>query len=187
MIEINNAEEKKKTTIKEIYKNINNVITGDVLANLAYSSMIMIYFMFFNIQYEVVSELILAKYINISSIVFLLISIAIIEISYRKEDDNVLIYGLEFLVLAVFTLLIKHIPKLLNCSTQTYILIGSYLFAIYYMLKSTILYTRERQEDLKKLSDIKEIVKDEPVKKASKRRNKKAVEAEVKEIKEEGK
>ena len=55
------------------------------------------------------------------------------------------------------------------------------------MLKSTILYTRERQEDLKKLSDIKEIVKDEPVKKASKRRNKKVVEAEVKEIKEEGK
>ena len=87
------------------------------------------------------------------------------------------------MILAIFTLLIKHIPKLFNCSTQTYILIGSYLFAIYYMLKSTILYTREKQEDLRKLSDIKEIVKDEPVKKATKRKNKK----EVKEMKEEGK
>ena len=182
MIDINNSEEKSKITIKDIYNNINNIITGDVLANLAYSSMLMLYFMFFNIQYEAVSEIILNKYINISSIVFLIISIILIENSYKKEQDNILIYGLEFLILAIFTLLIKHIPKLLNCSTQTYILIGSYLFAIYYMLKSTILYTKERQDDLKKLSDIKEIVKDEPIKKVTKRKNRKV----EKEIKEEG-
>ena len=182
MIETSNSEEKKKLKIKDIYKNINNIVTGDILANLAYSSMIMLYFMFFNIQYEAVSEMILNKYINISSIAFLIISIILIEISYKKESDNILIYALEFLVLAIFTLLIKHIPKLLNCGTQTYILIGSYLFAIYYMLKSTILYTKEKQEDLKKLSDIKEIVKDEPIKKATKRKNKKT----EKEMKEEG-
>lgn len=170
MIEIK-AEEKKKITIKEVFKNINNVITGDVLANLAYSSMIMIYFMFFNIQYEAVSAIVLAKYINISSIIFLGISLLMIEISYKKEDDNILIYALEFLVLAIFTLLIKHIPKLVQCNTQTYILIGSYLFAIYYMLKSTILYTIEKQQQLKQYSDIKEIVKEEPIKKATKRKN----------------
>lgn len=178
MIELNQniEEEKKKVTLKEVFANINNVITGDILANLAYSSMIMIYFMFFNIQYEAVSEVILTKYINISSIIFLVISIAIIEISYKKEDGNTLIYGLEFLVLAIFTLLIKHMPKLFGCSTQTYILVGSYLFAIYYMLKSTILYTRERQQELKQFSDIQEIVKEEPVKKTSKRKNKKVEE-----------
>lgn len=180
MIEINDSKDKKKISIKDIYINVNNIITGDVLANLAYSSMIMIYFMFFNIQYEVVSEIILNKYINISSIVFLLISILLIEISYKKEDDSILIYGLEFILLAIFTLLIKHIPKLLHCNTQTYILIGSYLFAIYYMLKSTILYTKERQEDLRKLSDIKEIVKEEPIKKITKRKNTKK-EIEIKE------
>ena len=96
-----------------------------------------------------------------------------IEISYKKEKDNILLYGIEFLILAIFTLLIKHIPKLVQCNTQTYILIGSYLFAIYYMLKSTILYTIEKQNELKQYSDIKEIVKDEPIKKASKRKNKK--------------
>ena len=161
MIEIN-SEEKKKLTLKEIYHNINNVVTGDVLANLAYSSMIMIYFMFFNIQYEVLPEPTIIKYINISSIAFLIISILMIEIAYKKEKDNILLYGVEFLVLAIFTLLIKHIPKLIQCNTQTYILIGSYLFAIYYMLKSTVLYTIERQNELKQYSDIKEIVKDEP-------------------------
>lgn len=173
MEETNNTEEKKKITIKEIYNNINNLITGDILANLAYSSMIMIYFMFFNIQFEVVSEITLTKYINVSSISFLVVAIVIIETAYKKDSDKILIYGLEFLVLAIFTLLIKHIPKLLNYSTQTYILVGSYLFAIYYMLKSTIIYTIEKHQDLKQLSDIKEIVKDEPIKKATKRKNKK--------------
>ena len=170
MIEIK-AEEKKKTTLKEVFKNINNVVTGDVLANLAYSSIIMLYFMFFNIQYEAVSDIILTKYINISSIIFLGIALLMTELSYKKEDDNILIYALEFLVLAIFTLLIKHIPKLVQCNTQTYILIGSYLFAIYYMLKSTILYTIEKQQQLQQYSDIKEIVKDEPIKKATKRKN----------------
>ena len=159
--------------IKEKIKNINNIITGDVLANLAYSSMIMIYFMFFNIVYEVVSEVTLMQYINISSLVFLAISIIMIEISYKKESDSIAMYGIEFLALAIFTLLIKHMPKLFQCNTQTYILIGSYLFAIYYMLKTAVLYTKERQEELNKLSDIKEIVKNEPVKKATKRKNKK--------------
>ena len=96
-----------------------------------------------------------------------------IEISYKKESDSIAMYGIEFLALAIFTLLIKHMPKLFQCNTQTYILIGSYLFAIYYMLKTAVLYTKERQEELNKLSDIKEIVKNEPVKKATKRKNKK--------------
>ena len=173
MIDLQEEKIKNKTDIKTIIKNINETVTGDVLANLAYSSMIMIYFMFFNLQYEVLPTDILTKYINISSIIFLGIAILMIEISYKKEKDNILLYGVEFLLLAIFTLLIKHIPKLLDCNTQTYILIGSYLFALYYMLKSTVLYTKERQEELKSFIDIKEIDKDEPIKKPSKRKNKK--------------
>lgn len=180
MIDLQEEKVKNKTDIKTIIKNINEIVTGDVLANLAYSSMIMIYFMFFNLQYEVLPEHILTKYINISSIIFLGLAILMIEIAYKKEKDNILLYGVEFLLLAVFTLLIKHIPKLLDCNTQTYILIGSYLFAIYYMLKSTVLYTKERQEELKSFIDIKEIVKDEPIKKPTKRKNKKIKEEEGK-------
>lgn len=176
MIDLKDSKEEiKKTTFKDKYQNINNLVTGDILANLAYSSMIMLYFMFFNIQYEAVSEIVLVKFINISSIVFLTIAILTIEIAYRKEDDSTLVYGIEFLVLAIFTLLIKHMPKLLECGTQTYILVGSYLFAIYYMLKSTISYTKERQQELNQYIDIKEIVKEEPIRKATKRKNKKEV------------
>lgn len=171
MIELQEEKTKNKFEIKNMLKNLNDTVTGDVLANLAYSSMIMIYFMFFNIQYEVLPENFLIKYINISSLIFLGISILMIELSYKKEKDSILLYGVEFLLLAIFTLLIKHIPKLLSCNVQTYILIGSYLFALYYMLKSTVLYTKERQEELKSFIDIKEIVKEEPIKRITKRKN----------------
>ncbi len=163
----------KNQTFKNIINTINDSVTGDVLANLTYSSMIMIYFIVLNIQYEAVSGDLLSNYINISSMIFLMLSIGITEIAYRKESTSTLTYGIEFLILAIFTLLIRHIPKLINCNMQTYMLIGSYLFAIYYMLKTSILYTIERRQQLKELSDIKEIIKEDPTKKEAKRKNKK--------------
>ena len=42
MVEEINSKEENKITIKERLKKINKVITGDVLANLAYSTMIII-------------------------------------------------------------------------------------------------------------------------------------------------
>lgn len=167
---INQIKSDKKT-FKEKFKYINNIITGDALANLAYSSMIMLYFMFFNIQYQVVPLETATKYINISSLVFLFTSILIIEVAYKKDKENIGLYGIEFLILAFMILLIKHIPKIIGCSVQIYILGISYIFAIYYMLKTSVLYTLEKRQELINFSDIKDIVIDEPIKKASKRKN----------------
>ena len=53
---------------------------------------------------------------------------------------------------------------------RTYLLTSAFVFAIYYILKSIIIYTRARIKYLKTLSDISEIVKDEPVVKEAKKR-----------------
>ena len=47
---------------------------------------------------------------------------------------------------------------------------------MYYILKSALLYTKEQQNKLNNLSDIKEIVKEESIKKETKRKNKKVTE-----------
>lgn len=172
------TDDKKRITIKEKLKKINNIVVGETLINLAYSSIIIIYFIFFNIIYTSIPAEMLIQYINISSFVFLGISIIIIENAYKNSNYNSWIHGAEFLVVAIFTLLIRHIPKLMGIDVQMYILVGTYSFAIYYILKSAILYTIEKQQELKKYSDIKEIVKDEPIKKASKRKNTKKEEVE---------
>ena len=152
-----------------IVKKINDLVTGNVLNNLVYASMITIYFMFFN-MYAVFTETeIFIQYIKIASLLF---SIFIFEIAYKKDNDEISLNGIEFLVLSIFSLLIQYIPKLLKIDENTYMLAGTYIFLIYYGIKNIIIYTCERKKELDNLSDIKEIVKDEPIKKETKRKNK---------------
>ena len=54
-----------------------------------------------------------------------------------------------------------------------YSLTGANIIGVYYILKSAILYTKMQQDKLNSLSDIKEIVKDEPKKIIPRRKNKK--------------
>ncbi len=152
---------------------VKNILTQNIVINLTYAIITVIYFVFISTQYSKFGGVNLSNYIHISSLFFLAISIAIMEISFRKSDELTFINGIEFLAMAVFILLTQHMTKLFNYSIQVYTLAGANFIGIYYILKSAVLYTKEQQNKLKSLSDIKEIVKDEPIKKVSKRKNKK--------------
>lgn len=152
---------------------VKNILTQNIVINLTYAIITVIYFVFISTQYSKFSGINLNNYIHISSLFFLGISIVIMEISFRKSDELIFTNGIEFLAMAVFILLTQHMAKLFNYSIQVYTLAGANFIGIYYILKSAVLYTKEQQDRLKSLSDIKEIVKDEPIKKVSKRKNKK--------------
>lgn len=152
---------------------VKNILTQNIVINLTYAIITVIYFVFISTQYSKFSGINLNNYIHISSLFFLGISIVIMEISFKKSDELIFTNGIEFLAMAVFILLTQHMTKLFNYSIQVYTLAGANFIGIYYILKSAILYTKEQQNKLNNLSDIKEIVKDEPIKKASKRKNKK--------------
>ena len=152
---------------------IKNILTQNIVLNLTNAIITVIYFILFSTQYSKFSGGNLTYYMHISSLFFLAISIIIMEIAFKKSDTLTFINGIEFLAMAVFILLTQHMSRLLKQSVQFYTLAGANFIAIYYILKSTILYTKGQQEKLNSLSDIKEIVKDEPIKKASKRKNKK--------------
>ena len=70
-------------------------------------------------------------------------------------------------------LFINHVITIYDFDFRVYLLTSSYIFAIYYVLKSIVIYTKARMKYLKSLSDVSEIVKDEPIiKEAKKRKNK---------------
>ena len=137
-----------------------NILVKKLLTNLTFGLITIIYLIFISIEYVRLDSLVLIKYINASIMLFLVISIIMMEIAYRKREGLIFFNGLEFLATALFILLAQHMAKVLNCSVQVYTFAGSSLFAIYYILKSAILYTKSQQEKLKDLSDIKDIVKD---------------------------
>lgn len=159
--------------IKDILK---KSIVKDILINVINLIVVTTYFIIFNQQSNLLDSKILTNFIDISSMIILGLAIVMFEIGYRKDKAKIFIYGIEFLALAIFTLLIKHMPKVLGYTMREYTEIGIYTFIAYYILKSGIEYTIEKQKELKELSDIKEIVKEEPTKKATKRKNKKVEE-----------
>ena len=146
-------------------------IVKDAITNTIYLLLVTIYFICFNTQTLSFETALLNRYIDISSLIFLGISIIMFEIGYKKDKAKIFINGIEILTLAIFTLLIKHIPKVLGITMKTYTEILTYAFIAYYILKTAVIYTKMKQDELKSLSDIKEIVKEEPTRKATKRKN----------------
>ena len=135
--------------------------------------LVILYFLTLNTQGILLNSKTLVTYINISSLVFLIIAITMFEMGYRKNKAKMFVYGIEYLVLAVVTLLIRHIPKTYEFTMKEYTETIVYVYIAYYIIKSGIQYTIKKHNELKELSDIKEIVKDEPTKKETKRKNKK--------------
>ena len=156
-------KEVKEKYLKEIYLNILKAI------------IIVLYFFILNQAYENISNEHLELGIEILTMIFLFISIFIFEKAYKKDDGNLAIQGIEILVLSTYTLTSRHITNKFNFEFKSYSLVASYIFAIYFILKCIIIYTKGRKEEAESLSDIREIVKkDEPIiKEATKKNNSK--------------
>ena len=149
-------------------------VNQNVFENIFIAVAVMLYFIIINFTYYRIEENILSVILKVVSIVILLLAIIIFEVAYKKDSGKLAIHGIEVLVLAAHALSIIYVVELEKLEFTTYILISSYAFSIYYILKAVIIHTIEAKKYLESLSDIKEIVNDKPVKKeAKKRKNKK--------------
>lgn len=154
-------EEVSEKYLKEIYLNVLKAI------------IVVLYFFVLNLAYENVNSEYLEIGIKIFTMIFLFIAIYIFEKAYKKDDEKLALQGIEILVLAIYTLTTEHITNKFDFNFKSYSLVASYVFAIYFILKSIIVYTKGRKELAEDLSDIREIVKkDEPIKKEATRKNK---------------
>lgn len=164
--------EKKKTKEKKLPKEISQEILKKMFRNLLKAVGIMFYFMILNLAYSNMKQERLINDIEIFAGAFLVVGIVFLEKAYKKDNGNIAITGIEFLVLSLHSLSIMHVITLFQYDFRFYLLTSSYVFSIYYVLKAIILYTKGRKEYLNSLSDISEIVKkEEPVIKEAKKRN----------------
>lgn len=142
-----------------------------IFKNLLKAIGIMCYFIILNFAYTRMNTDRLINDIEVFSGIFLVIGLVMLEIAYKKDSGKSAISGIELLVLSMHSLSINHIITFYKYDFRFYLLVSSYVFAIYYVLKSVIIYTKEKREYLKSLSDISEIVKEEPIKKEAKKRS----------------
>lgn len=146
---------KQKTISVEKRKKINKVIFKNVIIAI----LVVLYFLFVNLGY---ANLELEKYLvdlKVFSIVFIMTTIVLFEIAYKKDSGEITIFGIESLALSIVTLLgtyysivyTKKYPYIVNCV--------SILFALYYIIKSTVIYLKMKKKAIYASGDIHKIVK----------------------------
>ena len=150
----------------------NKKISKNIFKNILIAVAIMVYFILINFSYYEVSLKNLILGLKILSMAVMTFGIILLEIAYKKDNGITATNGVELLILAGYTLSIVHVITIKKISFAHYILISSFAFAIYYILKAVIIRNKENREYIKSLSDIKEIVQDEPQKKEAKKRKK---------------
>ena len=111
---------------------------------------IMIYFVILNLAYTNMKLDRLLGDIEVFAGAFLVVGIYFLEKSYKDDKGSLAILAIEFFVLSIHSLTIMHVIKMLEYDFRLYLLTSSYIFAIYYILKSIVFYTKDRREYAKK-------------------------------------
>ena len=162
--------EKEKKEVDEKY-------IKAICINIVKAIIVIFYFLILNLISEKIGEELFRRGIQICTMIFLFIAIYIIEKAYKEDDGVKAIDGIEVLVLATAVLTLEYITNRFKFQFNSYSSTVSYVFAIYFVLKSIVIYTKGRKEVEKSLSDIEEIVKkEEPIKKEATKKRKEKVE-----------
>ena len=148
----------------------NQKVSKDVFENIIIAVCLMIYFILINFAYYHLPMDNILQILKVLSMLFLVVGIIFLEIAYRFESGKIAINSIEILILALHTLSTVHIVELQKFEFANYILVSSYAFSIYFLFKSIIIYTKEKKDYLKSLSDIEQIVSNEPIKKEAVKR-----------------
>lgn len=126
---------------------------------------IMFYFFILAFAYHKMNLGRLMEDIKVFSGMFLIVGIIALEKAYREDKMRVGIAGIELIALSMYSLSVIHIMTFFKDQLIKYLSFATIIFALYYIIKAIILVTIEKKHTLKQLSDISEIVKDEPIKK----------------------
>ena len=143
----------------------NEKISKDIYINVLIAVVLMFYFILVNFTYCNLEKSIVLQILKVCSMLILAISIILMEIAFRKDNGKIAINSIEILAIACYTLSVAFVVEIQKLEFESYILISSYIFAIYFMFKAICIYTKEKKQYLNNLSDIREIVEVKPTKK----------------------
>lgn len=168
------ANFKKINQLKEVDETYANKVYFcliEAILVIAYFLIVFLVYGTLNAQYP--NSIYTERFLQLSTMFLLFATIYVFEKAYRKDDDSLAITGIEMLILSSCTLTMQYIAQKYKFNFQVYAIVLSYIFAIYYVFKGIVIYTKGRKKIVDGYSDIKEIVQyDEPQKKeATKHKN----------------
>lgn len=149
-------EIKKKNILPESEK---RELYRDVFKNILIASIMMLYFIFlilgaFHIEPEVYEV-----DLKVFSIGLIILTVLLFEMGYRKNNAKLAIHGIESFFIALISLISTYLYYMLVDKYNFILATCSFLFAIYYGIKSALIYRKGKKVYIRKQNDINEIVK----------------------------
>lgn len=119
----------------------------------------MIYLLFMLLGFINIKDTVFIVDLKVFSFTVLIIAILLFERAYKKDSGTICIFGIETLVLSIATMILLYVNIQIPEKFLVIVNAISILFAVYYVGKSIILYTREKKKYF--MNNMKEIIKKE--------------------------
>lgn len=152
--EIKETMKKKQNLPKEEIEKINKYLFQNILVAIC----IMVYFIFLNLGKMNIEESVYVTDLKVFGMCILLLAIALIEKAYKEDDGQIAIYGVEMIVLSIITIGLIYVNLMLSTRYIYIVTSISHIFAIYYLIKSIVIYLKKRKKYF--VDDMKEIIQD---------------------------
>ena len=117
-----------------------------IFKNLLKAIGVMCYFIILNFAYLRMETNRLIGDIEVFSGIFLVLGILMLERAYKKDSGESALTGIELIALSMHSLSIMHVITFFNYDFSHYLIISSFVFSIYYVLKAIIIYTRDKRK-----------------------------------------
>lgn len=150
----------KEIKIKnELSNEEKNKVNKKVFENIIIADIVMVFLYFISLGALNIDTAVFLKDLKVFSIGILALTIMIFEYSYRKDNGNMAIHGIECLMLSIVMLFSIYIYQIWFQDFHMIMAAVSYIFAIYYTVKATILYQKMTRKYKNAKDDISEIIK----------------------------
>lgn len=143
---------------KKIPKNILQQIYHIVFSNLIMAIIIMAYLFFIILGSLNIEKDLYEIDLKVFTGLLFLATIILMEIAYKKKNKKIAVNGIEILCLSILNLFFLYFYTIFNNQYKNIIGAISLSFGLYYMIKSIVIFIIMRNNYLRTMSDVFEIL-----------------------------
>ena len=160
-MEVNDKVEelgKELATKIQIPKDVKEKIYAKIFKEIGMAILIFLYFLLLNLGYVKLEKEVFNEDLHNFAGILIMSTVIVFEIAYKKDNGEIALHGVELLVLSIITLFMPYIYFYRGITLKFLYSFSSMYIAIYYAIKSLVVYEREIKKYKDSLSDVKEIV-----------------------------
>lgn len=151
--------EKDMMNKKHIPKEEEDKIHKKMFENILIADILMAFLYLVSLGALNIETSVFIKDLQVFSISFIIFTIILFEISYKKDNGKLAINGVESFAFSVCILSLIYVYTMHMKDFDLYIALVAYTFSIYYIIKAIIISKKMKKQYVQSLSDIEEIIK----------------------------